>query len=347
MELRVYCPKNLLNPIKKGDCNKMKALLLEDKNLWQEMKVQEIDTPAIKQGEVLIKVKAAGLNPVDYKVATNGNSNWQYPHILGVDAAGIVEETAEGVTGFKKGDRVFFHGDFTKKGGFAEYTVTTARTLARIPDGLSFEAAAALPCAGMTAYQALVRKMNIQKGETILIHGGAGGVGGVAIQLAADIGATVITTCSPENEEYVKELGAHHAIFYKTEDVHKKIMEITSNQGVDAVLDTVSRQNATDSLKSIAFNGRIAFIAGSPDYSAVKPFSQALSFHEIALGAAHFSNNVNQQKELATMNEELAQLVAEGRISPMISEKITLDEIPQGLKKLSERHVRGKIVAVI
>lgn len=325
----------------------MKALLLEDKNMWREMKVSETEKPAPGPGEVLVKVKAAGLNPVDYKTATNGNPNWSYPHILGVDAAGVIEEVGEGVTGFQKGDRVFYHGDLTKKGGFAEFAVTTAHTVARIPDELSFEEAAALPCAGMTAYQALIRKMNIQKGETILIHGGAGGVGGFAIQLAKNIGAKVITTCSPENEEYVRELGADNVIFYKTEDVHARVLEITENTGVNAVLDTVSRDNATHSLKSIAFNGRIAFIAGNPDYSAVKPFSQALSFHEIALGAAHFSNNREAQKDLAVMNEELANLVVEGKLSTLISEKVTLEEVPAALIKLSERHVKGKIVAVI
>jgi NADPH:quinone reductase len=325
----------------------MKALLLEDKNMWREMKVSETEKPVPGPDEVLVKVKAAGLNPVDYKVATNGNPNWTYPHILGVDAAGVVEDTGEGVANFQRGDRVFFHGNFTKKGGFAEYTVTTAHTLARMPAALSFEDAAALPCAGMTAYQALIRKMNIQKGETILIHGGAGGVGGFAIQLAKDLGAKVITTCSSGNKEYVKELGADHIIFYKTEDVHKRIMELTENVGVNAVLDTVSRVNATESLKSIAFNGRIAFIAGNPDYSAVKPFSQALSFHEIALGAAHFTNNLEAQKDLAAMNEELAKLVVEGKLSTMITEKVTLEEVPAALIKLSERHVKGKIVAVI
>ncbi|MFE1243168.1 zinc-binding dehydrogenase [Fictibacillus sp. NPDC058756] len=325
----------------------MKALLLEDKNMWREMKVSETEKPAPGPGEVLVKVKAAGLNPVDYKTATNGNPNWSYPHILGVDAAGVIEETGEGVSEFQIGDRVFYHGNLTKKGGFAEFAVTTAHTVARIPDVLSFEDAAALPCAGMTAYQALVRKMNLQSGETILIHGGAGGVGGFAIQLAKNIGAKVITTCSPENEEYVKELGADYVIFYKTENVHARILEITENAGVNAVLDTVSCDNATDSLKSIAFNGRIAFIAGNPDYSAVKPFSQALSFHEIALGAAHFSNNIEAQKDLAAMNEELANLVVESKLSTMISEKITLEEVPAALIKLSERHVKGKIVAVI
>ncbi|MDM5315217.1 zinc-binding dehydrogenase [Fictibacillus sp. b24] len=325
----------------------MKALLLQDKNMWREMKVSETEKPVPGPGEVLVKVKAAGLNPVDYKTATNGNPNWSYPHILGLDAAVVIEGTGEGVTEFKQGDRVFYHGNLAKKGGFAEYALTTAHTIARIPDGLSFEEAAALPCAGMTAYQALFRKMNLQEGETILIHGGAGGVGGFAIQLAKQVGATIITTCSPENEEYVKSLGADHVIFYKTEDVHTRIMELTNDVGVDAVLDTVSRVNATESLKSIAFNGRIAFIAGNPDYSAVKPFSQALSFHEIALGAVHFSNSVKAQKDLALMNEELAKLVVEGKLSAMISETITLEEVPAALAKLAERHVKGKIVAVL
>ncbi|MBY6036840.1 zinc-binding dehydrogenase [Fictibacillus nanhaiensis] len=325
----------------------MKALVLEDKNMWRDMKVTETEKPGPGPGEVLVQVKATGLNPVDYKTATNGNSNWTYPHILGLDVAGIIEETGEGVSRFQKGDRVFYHGNLTKKGGFAEYAVTTAHSVAKMPEELSFEEAAALPCAGMTAYQALFRKMNLQTGETILIHGGAGGVGGFAIQLAAIYGATVITTCSPENKEYVKRLGADHVIFYKTEDVHSRLMEITENVGVDAVLDTVSRTNATESLKSIAFNGRIAFIAGNPDYSEVTPFSQALSFHEIALGAAHFSNNKKAQIDLAKMNEELAQLVAEGKISSMITEKVTLEDVPNALIKLSERHVRGKMVAII
>lgn len=325
----------------------MKALLLEDKNMWREMKVSETGKPVPRPGEVLVKVKAAGLNPVDYKTATNGNPNWSYPHILGLDAAGVIEETGEGVSELKQGDRVFYHGNLAAKGGFAEYAITTAHTVAKMPDGLSFEEAAALPCAGMTAYQALFRKMNLQEGETVLIHGGAGGVGGFAIQLAKQVGATIITTCSPENEEYVKSLGADHVIFYKTDDVHKRIMELTNDVGVDAVLDTVSRVNATESLKSIAFNGRIAFIAGNPDYSAVKPFSQALSFHEIALGAAHFSNSIKAQKDLAKMNEELAQLVAEGKLSAMISETVTLEEVPAALAKLAERHVKGKIVAVL
>jgi NADPH:quinone reductase-like Zn-dependent oxidoreductase len=161
----------------------MKALLLQDKGQWKEMKVEEIQTPKPGKGEILVEVHAVGLNPVDYKTATGGNSNWSYPHILGLDVAGIVTEMGEGVTRWKKGDRVVYHGDFNKKGGYAEYGVTTAHTISRIPDSVTFEEAATLPTAGYTAYQALFRKLPLSSIDTILIHGGAGGVGGFAILL--------------------------------------------------------------------------------------------------------------------------------------------------------------------
>lgn len=117
----------------------MKALLLKGKNEWKNMKVEEIETPSPNKGEVMVEVHAAGLNPVDYKTATNGNPNWTYPHILGLDVAGTIYEVGEGVTEWKKGDRVVYHGDFNKKGGYAEYGVTTAHTISRIPDSVSFE----------------------------------------------------------------------------------------------------------------------------------------------------------------------------------------------------------------
>ncbi|WP_258871377.1 alcohol dehydrogenase catalytic domain-containing protein, partial [Halobacillus trueperi] len=137
----------------------MKALLLQDKNQWKEMKVQEVEKPYPKKGEVLIEVHAAGLNPVDYKTATNGNPNWTYPHILGLDGAGTIVELGEDVTEWEKGDRVVYHGDLLKKGAYAQYAVTTAHTISHIPDEVSFEDAAALPTAGYTAYQAIHRKL--------------------------------------------------------------------------------------------------------------------------------------------------------------------------------------------
>ncbi|MGX1195048.1 NADPH2:quinone reductase [Metabacillus sp. SLBN-84] len=325
----------------------MKALLLNGKNEWKNMKIEETEKPVPKKGEVVVEIHAAGLNPVDYKTGTNGNPNWTFPHILGLDAAGTIHEVGEGVTQWKKGDRVVYHGDFNKKGAYAEYGVTTAHTISRIPDSITFEEAAALPTAGYTAYQALFRKLPMNAIETILIHGGAGGVGGFGIQLAKAAGKTVITTASERNHDYVLSLGADHVIDYTKEDVKAKVMELTDGRGVDAVLDTVGRDNATASLDLIAYNGHIAHIAGAPDYSRVKPFTKVISFHEIALNAIHHHNDVISERDLAKMGDELLKMVEEKKVSPLLERVITLQEVPQTLEELSNRHVKGKIVAKI
>ncbi|MEE6450795.1 zinc-binding dehydrogenase [Gottfriedia acidiceleris] len=325
----------------------MKALLLKDKNLWTEMKIEEIEKPTAQKGEVVVEVVATGLNPVDYKTATNGNPNWSFPHILGLDVAGIISEIGEGVTGWNIGDRVVYHGDFTKKGGFAQFGVTTAHTISKIPDTISFEEAAALPTAGYTAYQALCRKLPMNNIETILIHGGAGGVGGFAIQLAKKLGKTVLSTASAHNKGYVESLGADYVIDYREENIQEKVKEITNGRGVDAVLDTVSRVNATDSLDYISYGGHIAYIAGAPDFSKIKPFTQVISYHEIALNAVHHRNDLIAQQDLAKIGNEMLALLAQKEISPMISKVISLEDVPSALLELSKRHVKGKIVAKI
>ncbi|WP_127493749.1 zinc-binding dehydrogenase [Paenibacillus glycanilyticus] len=315
----------------------MKALLLHGKNQW-------IPLPSAGKGEIVVEVHAAGLNPVDYKTAAGGNPNWSYPHILGLDAAGIIHEIGEGVTGWNKGDRVVYHGDLNKKGAYAEYAVTTAHTVSRIPEGVSFEEAAALPTAGYTAYQVLHRKLPLQVIRTILIHAGAGGVGGFAIQLAKLAGLTVLSTASARNFEAVKALGADHVIDYQTENVYDRVMELTRGRGVDAVVDPVGRDNATASLDLIAYNGHIAHIAGTPDYTRIKPFTKTISYHEIALNAAHHHNDPISETDLAVIGHEMLSLLEQKKLSPMLSRIISLEEVPQALAALSERHVQGKIV---
>lgn len=323
----------------------MKALLLKDKGLWKDMKVKEMETPSPQKGELLVEVHAVGLNPVDYKTATNGMPVWSYPHILGLDVAGLVVETGEGVTGWKKGDRVVYHGDFTKKGGYAEYAVINAHTVSRIPESVSFEDAAALPTAGYTAYQGLHRKLPLDKIDTILIHGGAGGVGGFGVQLAKLAGKSVISTASSHNHEYVKSLGADYVIDYREENVNARVMEITNGRGVDAVIDAVSRQSATDSLDALAYMGHMVYIAGAPDFTKVKPFTKVVSYHEIALAAAHQSNDMVAQKDYAVIGDQMLSLVEEGNLDTMLTEVVRLEDVPDALIRLSERHVKGKIVA--
>lgn len=325
----------------------MKALLLEEKGQWEHMKVRDSEKPVPDAGEVVVRVRAAALNPVDYKTATGGNPSWSYPHILGLDVAGIVEEVGAHVTDIQVGDRVVYHGDLTKKGGFAEYAVTTAHTVSVIPQGVSFEAAAALPCAGYTAYQALFSKLHIEKGQSILIHAGAGGVGGFAIQLAKQAGLTVITTASKKNHAYVKSLGADYAIDYKEANFVEETLAITNGLGVHAVLETVGRENANKSLEALAFNGQIAFIAGPPDVNSAISFAHPLSFHQVALGSAHQSTNRQEQTALKEIGDVMLQLVKEGKLDPLVEKTISLDEVPQALTQLASRTVTGKIIVVL
>lgn len=325
----------------------MKALLLEGKAKVFEMKVDNIEKPTPDIGEILVKIKATALNPVDYKTGTGGNPNWSFPHILGLDSAGVVEEVGENITHIKVGDRVVYHSDLTKKGGFAEYGVTTAHTVSLIPEGISFEDAAALPCAGYTAYQALFHKMKASRGQSILVHAGAGGVGGFAIQLAKNAGLTVLTTASSKNHEYVKSLGTDYAIDYREEDFVEKALEITNGLGVDLILDTVGRENADKSLNALAFNGQIAFIAGPPNVNEAISFAQPLSFHQVALGSVHQSGNVNQQRKLSEIGNHMLSLLKEDKLNALVEKVVSLEEVPAALAELSTRRVKGKIVAKI
>jgi NADPH:quinone reductase-like Zn-dependent oxidoreductase len=290
-----------------------------------------------------VKVRAVALNPVDYKVA--GRDLGEYPRILGLDVAGVVHQIGDGVVGLSIGDRVCYHGNLKKQGGgYAQYASIPAHVFAKIPHGVTFEDAASVLCAGMTAYQAINRKVTLKKGQTILIQGGAGGVGGYAIQIAALYGVTIFTTASAENSDYVKQLGAQISIDYQKENVKQRVLELTNGCGVDVVVDTISSQSATEGLGMLAFGGQLVCITGLPDFSVITPFTKAPSIHEIALGAAHSSGNKKAQEDLSHMASELLELVKQKKLSTMVTETISLEEVPRALEKLSKRHVKGKII---
>ncbi len=325
----------------------MKALVLDQSGAFENLRIADLPVPDPVAGSVRVKVSAVGLNPVDYKLLLGGHPDWEYPFVLGLDVAGEVNAVGSGVTQWQIGDRVMYHGKLSEHGGYAEYAVAPAHIMARIPDTLTYAQAAAIPCAGLTAYQAIDRKLNLKSGTTILVQAGAGGVGGFAIQLAAMRGATVLTTCSPRNTDYVKQLGATEAIDYHTNDTVEQVLKYTDGRGVDAVIDTVGTETATDALKMLAFGGGLVCIEALPDFEKWSMFDNGISVHEIALGGVHFSNNRRGQEDLGHMAAELSQLVADGQISAMINQTVTLEEIPDALRQIADRHVRGKIVAEI
>lgn len=323
----------------------MRALVLEEPGKPNTLHEADMPQPEPGKGEVRVKVHAVGLNPVDYKLAATGNPAWEYPFILGLDVAGVVDAVGQGVNEWEVGDPVYYHGDLTKPGGYGQYTTVTAHSLAWMPEGLDFPAAAALPCAGFTAYQAIHRKLRVQQGKTMLVHGGAGGVGGFAVQLAKAAGVTVFATCSRHNTNFVKDLGASEVIDYKLDSVADRIKALTNGRGVDYIIDTVSSENATDSLDLLAYGGEIVCVAGLPDLGELVPFEKAISVHEVALGGAYLTGDTIAQEDLARIGREFGALVSKGIVKPMLQEVIRLNEIPDALERLAMRHVRGKIVA--
>lgn len=322
----------------------MRALLLDRPGAPDTLRLGKAHVPRPRAGEILVRVEACGLNPVDYKVASGGVAAWTWPHILGLDVVGIVEAIGDGVTSVEAGSRVAYHGDLRRAGGFAEYSCTTADTVAHVPEGVSATDAAALPCAGMTAYQAVDRRLHVGTNDTVLVTAGAGGVGGFAIQLAARAGARVITTASAPKADWVRALGAAEVIDYTREDVATQVRRLTDGHGVDAVVDTLGGSSATQNLALLAFGGGIATIDGRASLSAIPPFTIAPSTHEIALGAAHEHGDARARRELSTMLSELLAMLARHELSPMISDVLPLDRVPKGLSALAGRHVTGKLV---
>ena len=323
----------------------MKALILEKAGLPDTLKISEQPLPVPAADQVRVRVMAIGLNPVDYKLAEGGFPSWKWPHILGLDVAGTIDTVGSDITAWKPGDRVFYHGDLSRPGGYAEFAVAPAHILTEIPEDITFENAAAIPCAGFTAWQILSRKIPVKKSQTVLIHGGAGGVGGFAVQLGRHLDLNVITTCSSANFSVVKNLGADHPIDYRSEDVTARVNEITDGRGVDIAINTIDSDSATQDLKRLAFGGHLACVADLPDFSQIEPFARAPSVHEIALGGAHLSGDRPSQLDLAEMGKELIALVADQKLSSMVTSIISLEEIPQALMRLRNRHVKGKIVA--
>jgi NADPH:quinone reductase-like Zn-dependent oxidoreductase len=324
---------------------KMKALVLDKPGPVETLHMAEVEKPEPAAGEVLVRVHAVGLNPVDYKLAAAGWPTWKYPFILGLDTAGTIEEVGPDVRDWQKGDRVYYHGNLSRPGSFAEYALIVSHVLAPVPQEVSFEEAAAIPCAGFSAYQAIFRKLHLQAGQTILVQGGAGGVGGFAIQLAARLGAMITTTALPAAFDHVKKLGAHHVIDYEKENVKKRVQELTGGRGVDAIVDTVSMATATEGLEMIAFGGGIACLPSLPDFSKIKPYAKGLSIHEIALGGAHLSGDRIAQEDLGRIGREMIEMVRTKKIDPMIAEVIPLASVPDGLQRLSRFQISGKLVA--
>ena len=246
----------------------MKAVVINQYGGKEELVEQEVNKPNAQANQVVLKLEATSINPIDWKLREGylkAIFDWKFPIILGWDAAGVITDIGSNVTKWKVGDRVFSRPETTRLGTYAEYIAIDEHLLAKLPDSISYEEAAAVPLAGLTAWQALFTHGHLKEGETALIHAGAGGVGIFSIQLAKYVGAHVITTASEKNHELLYSLGADQVIDYKKENFEDVLKD------VDLVFDTIGGEVAENSYKVLKQKtGRLITIVGEPNHDTAK-----------------------------------------------------------------------------
>ncbi|MGB7981195.1 MAG: zinc-binding dehydrogenase [Candidatus Nanopelagicales bacterium] len=336
----------------------MRAWLLDRPGPPGSMRMADLPSPwrapahHRREVEVLVAVEAVGLNPVDFRTAGSGHPAWSYPFVPGLDVAGRVvavhaEAAARRAQGWllpQPGTRVVFHQDLRQAGGFAQFVAVAPEALAVLPPALDPIAAASLPSAGLTALDAVERRLRQISGQTVLIHGASGGVGSLAVQLAKLFGAKVIATARPENEQAARALGALWVLDYRAPDFADQVRAIAPN-GVDALIDTVSSQSATAGLTLLRHAGHLVSVAGRPDLGTIPAFGLAPTVSEVALGAAYTHGGFDGRRWLAWGLDRLMRLIVEGHLHPPDIEVIAFEDIPEALGRMSSGDVDGKLVA--
>jgi NADPH:quinone reductase-like Zn-dependent oxidoreductase len=297
----------------------------------------DLPTPEIGPGEVLIRVRAAGVNPFDWKVADGAledQMKHHFPLILGFDAAGVIERVGADVTELAEGDEVYGYlfKPVIGEGTYAEYVGAPADIVAKRPVTVGFTEAAALPTPGLTAMD-LVDAVDIKEDETILIVGATGGVGSYAIQLAARRGARVIATARRTNKALVRELGAAETIDHTTEELVAAVRTAHPG-GIDAVIDVASDREAFGRISTLVINGgRLASSVYAADV-------EGLARRGIR------ATNVSMQPDARRLGE-LSRMVDAGELSVRLDRTYTLEKAPEALEERRTGHVRGKIVFLI
>jgi NADPH:quinone reductase-like Zn-dependent oxidoreductase len=321
----------LLNTLKAQSATPtMKAVVIHEYGGLEVLKYEDIPRPEPKGDELLIRVIAAGVNPVDGMIRAGmfaKEGNRAFPIILGGDIAGVVEKVGSKVTKFKAGDPLFAYVSLDNSGGYAQYALVTEREAAPKPKSLTHVEAAAVPVVAMTAWQALVDTAKLSAGQTVLIHGGSGGVGSFAIQIAKARGAKVIATASTANQDFLKQLGADVAIDYakqKFEDVAKD---------VDVVLDSIGRDTLARSYGVVKKGGIIVSLVARPKESELEKH-----------GIRGITLNVEpNSEELA----EIGKLIDDKKIKVIVSQTFPLSEAMKAQEQVATGHTRGKIVLKI
>ena len=317
------------------------------------VKIREINIPEIKPDEVLVRVKSVGINPVDNMI-TRGEvkliTPYSFPLTIGNELAGVIEKTGEKVTEFKEGDRVFSRLPTNKIGAFAEYVAINKKDLAKIPEYLSFNEAAAIPLTALTAYQAL-DILQVKSGETLFISGGSGGFGAMAVPLAKARGIKVITNGSLENKERVLALGAEQFLDYKTEDYVQLLHD------VDGVIDTIGGKDTEKQFSILKQGGKLVSLKGMPNGRFAKKMGLPLWKQWVFGFAGRSFDNMakkrNQEYHFIFVQSsgeqlsEIAKVLEENQIRPSIDSIYSFEDIAKALVKVDKGSSRGKTIVEI
>ena len=312
---------------------------------------EEVSKPSAKQGHVVVEVKASSLNPVDHKLLKcDLGINPALPGILHMDVSGVITEVGKGVTAFKTGDEIYgcaggLQGEAGNiEGALADFMLADSNLIALKPKSLSFSESAALPLVTITAWEGLFDRAHVKKEDHVLIHGGTGGVGHIAIQLAKQHGARVATTVSSEEKAKIaRGLGAEDVIFYRDEKVEDYTQRLTKGKGFDAVFDTVGADNLDKSLEAAKVSGQVISIIGSNKHDLTPMHMKGLSLHLVFMllpmltgkGRAHHGFVLNN----------VAKWIDEGLVNPLLHEKkFSFDQANEAHALFATNKHIGKIV---
>jgi NADPH2:quinone reductase len=309
-----------------------RAVVIEEFGGPEVLNLSEVERPRPGPGQLLVRVMASGTNPVEAKIrAGKAIPDLPLPAVLGGDVSGVVEAVGAAVTGFAPGDEVYYTPELSSPAGsYADYNVVDARIVAPKPRNLSHVEAAAIPLAGGTAWEAIVRRLAVRPGETVLVHAGAGGVGSFAVQFAVAAGAKVLATAGADHQELLTELGAT-AVDYKNHDVVEVALAHTAGAGVDAVLDLVGGENLVTSATATRPFGRIATVL-APSGELTPLYQRNQQLHGIML--------TRERRRL----EEMTPVFERGQVRPVISEVLPLEEVRRAHERLDSGHGSGKTV---
>lgn len=296
----------------------MKAAILKEFGQVENFEIVDLPTPKPGFKEVLVKVYATSVNPLDYQVRRGDYKNeLSLPVITGHDVSGVIVELGQGVENFNVGDEVYYTPEiFNGPGSYVEYHCAHESIIGLKPKNFTHLEAAALPLAAGTAWEMLVTRAQLKINQTILIHGGAGGVGIPTIQIAKAMGAVVYTTARKVHHEFLLELGADYVIDYENEDYINRIQELTANKGVDVVIDTIGGNTLSDSGKILSQLGQVVTLV-----DIEKPQNLIEAWEKNA--TYHFVFTRQNRNKL----EELTKLAESGKLNPSITKVFQLSEI--------------------